>query len=64
MANFRTVNRRIVKHGLKIEVVRGDGYIWFEGAQIPSIYVHPVTTPTETVIELAQAEIDDFGAQS
>ena len=60
MANFRTVNRRIVTHNLNIEVVRGDGYIWFDGAEISSIYVHPVTTPTETVIQLAQAVIDSF----
>ena len=49
MANFRTVNRRIVTHGLSIN-----------GAEIPSIYVHPVTTPTETVIRLVQAEIDNI----
>jgi|TARA_R100000482_G_scaffold68616_1_gene25700 hypothetical protein len=60
MANFRTVNRRIVTHGLSIKVVRGDGYIYFDGAEIPSIYVHPVTTPTETVIRLVQAEIDNI----
>tara|TARA_Y100000004_G_C8627055_1_gene291298 strand:+ start:271 stop:405 length:135 start_codon:yes stop_codon:yes gene_type:complete len=40
--------------------VRGDGYIYFDGAEIPSIYVHPVTTPTETVIRLVQAEIDNI----
>lgn len=58
MANFRIVNQRIDTHGLNIEVVHGDGYIWFDGAEISSLYVHPVTTQTETVIKLAQKEID------
>lgn len=65
MANFKQVNRA-VKHkfpDLDIEVVRGEGYVYFSGDvgyEIHSIYTHPVSTSTEDVIRLVLEEIERY----
>ena len=57
MAIFRTVNKAIkTQTSLDIVAVRGAGYVYFDGAdgfdKIPSLYVHPVHTPTDEMIQL------------
>jgi hypothetical protein len=57
MANFQTLNHAIkAKINSDIVAVRGDGYVYFDGEdgfdQIPSLYVHPVNTPTDEMIRL------------
>ena len=52
MANLKKVNKTIkAATGLDIEVVRGDGYVYFDGedgfGKIDSVYAHPVTTTTD-----------------
>tara|TARA_R110000824_G_scaffold26638_1_gene91340 strand:+ start:192 stop:392 length:201 start_codon:yes stop_codon:yes gene_type:complete len=58
MANFAKVNRAIRASfpGLKIEAVRGYGYVYFVGEDADasdSICAHPVFTPTADVIRMA-----------
>ena len=62
MANFKKVNKTIkTTTGLDIEVVRGDGYVWFDGDdgfdKIESIYVNPVTTTTTDLVRICLEEI-------
>ena len=57
MANLRTEHKTIkTQTDLDIVAVRGDGYVYFDGAdgfdKIPSLYVNPVHTPTDEMIEL------------
>lgn len=58
MANFKQVNKAVNKAfpDLDIEVVRGDGYVYFSGAdafdKIDSIYSHPVSTSTDDMIRM------------
>lgn len=64
MANFKQVNVEIKKAfpALDIEVVRGEGYVYFTGEDgydtLESIYTHPVSTSTEDVIRLCIDEIE------
>ena len=65
MANFREVNRRVRQSfpTLGVEVVRGEGYVYFDGYDgwmIPSIYTHPVSTSTESVVNMCISEIKDW----
>lgn len=58
MANFRDVNRAIRARfpGLDIEVVRGDGYVYFagdDGWEIEMLCIYPHTTPTPDLIRHA-----------
>ena len=52
MANFAAVNKALkaAYPALDIAVVRGDGYVYFDGddgfARINSIFVHPTCTST------------------
>ena len=72
MANLKKVNKTIkTTTGLDIEVVRGDGYVWFDGDdgfdKIDSVYAHPVTTTTDEMTRFCLAAIhgvyfDLFGA--
>tara|TARA_R110000824_G_scaffold39657_1_gene119686 strand:- start:975 stop:1178 length:204 start_codon:yes stop_codon:yes gene_type:complete len=63
MANIREVNIAVKKAfpALDIEVVRGDGYIYFDGDdgfdKIDSIYIHPVTADDDTLIDAAIHQI-------
>lgn len=57
MANFKEVNKAIAANtDLDIQARRGDGYVYFDGDdgwdKISSIYVHPVNTDTDVMIEL------------
>ncbi|MCH9712668.1 MAG: hypothetical protein K0U20_08610 [Proteobacteria bacterium] len=58
MANFKQVNEAIRDEfqDKDIEVVRGDGYVYFDGDdgfdKYSSIYVHPVSISTERLIEM------------
>lgn len=64
MANFSEVNKAIKQAypSLDIQAVRGNGYIYFDGEdgfdEIPSLYVHPTSTTTQTVIRLCLEEIE------
>lgn len=64
MANFRDVNKAVSKRfpDLDIEVVRGDGYVYFAGNgkyhEIDSIYTNPTTTSTEDVTRMAIESIE------
>jgi len=59
MANFAAVNRAVKAAfpQLDIEVVRGEGYVFFDGDdgfdKIDSIFVHPTSTPTSDLIRFA-----------
>lgn len=65
MANFKQVNKMVNRKfpHLDIEVVRGEGYVYFsgeDGYELRSIYTHPVSTSTEDVIRLAIEEIESY----
>ena len=60
MANMKEVNKAIqaAHPGLKIELVRADGYAYFSHAddtyeQLPSVMSHPPVTKTEDMIRMA-----------
>lgn len=59
MANFNQVNKAVRKAfpSLDIEVVRGDGYVYFSGEdafdKIDSIYSNPVSTGTDDLIRMS-----------
>lgn len=64
MARFNEVNREIKKAfpSLDIEVVRGEGYVYFTGDSayehdVESIMTHPVSTSTEDLIRMCKEEI-------
>jgi len=63
MANFKQVNKAVSKQfpELDVEVVRGDGYIYFAGKdgynKLDCIYTHPTVTTTEDVIRLCVEEV-------
>jgi len=65
MANFRTVNAALARAfpDLDVSVVRGDGYVYFDGddgyGKITSIYVHPPTVSTAMLIEWATTAIHE-----
>lgn len=64
MANFAAVNKAIKKAfpTLDIEAVRCKGYVYFDGDngfdKIESIYSHPTSTTTDTMIRLCLNEIN------
>ena len=72
MANLKKVNKTIkAMTGLDIEVVRGDGYVYFDGedgfGKIDSVYAHPVTTTTDEMTQFCLEAMhgvyfDIFGA--
>lgn len=63
MANFKAVNKavRALYPSLDIEVVRGDGYVYFSGGDgfglVSSVWAHPTSTSTEDLIELCHRAI-------
>lgn len=63
MASMKAVNKAIAESfpSLDIDAVRGDGYVYFDGAdgfdKIPSIYAHPPTTSTEAMISMCIGQI-------
>ncbi|MGX8249047.1 hypothetical protein [Escherichia coli] len=65
MANFAAVNKAIKKAfpTLDIEAVRCNGYVYFDGDdgfdRIQSIYSHPTSTTTETMIRLCIRQINE-----
>jgi len=66
MANFKIVNREIQRMlKLDIEVVRGEGYVYFEPAEIsgydiPSIYVNPTSISTSDLVQLVWNHLIDI----
>lgn len=71
MANIREVNKAIKSEfpALDIEVVRGEGYLYFDGDDgfdvVDSVYTHPTSTSTATAIRLCIASIRDvFGGEA
>ena len=58
MANFKQVNKAVrdAFPDKDLEVIRGEGYIYFDGDdgfdKYSSIYTHPTSTTTETVIRM------------
>lgn len=66
MANFKVVNKAIKKAfpNLDIEVVRGDGYVYFDSKDgldiVESIMTNPTTTNTDTLIRMCIENIEDF----
>lgn len=63
MANFKKVNQQVKSKfpGMDVEVVRGDGYVYFAGEyydKIDSIMTHPVSTSTDDLIRMAVEEIE------
>lgn len=65
MANFKMVNAQIKSKfpSLDIEVVRGDGYVYFDGKDgfdlIESIWSSPVSTSTEEMTRMAIENIQE-----
>ncbi|WOF81750.1 hypothetical protein P5704_028255 (plasmid) [Pseudomonas sp. FeN3W] len=63
MANFAAVNKAIKNAypTLDIQAVRGKGYVYFDGDdgfdKFKSIYSHPTSTTTDTMIRLCLNEI-------
>lgn len=65
MANMREVNKAIkaAHPELKVEAVRGDGYVYFDGEgfdEIPSIYSNPVGTSTSDMIRMCVEAVSEF----
>ena len=66
MANFKEVNKsiRAAYPALNIEVVRGKGYVYFDGqdafGKIESICVNPASTSTANMIKFAMVGIQVF----
>lgn len=67
MARFSEVNKAIKKEfpNLDIEVVRGEGYVYFTGESayeydVESIMTHPVSTSTEDLIRMCKEELKDL----
>lgn len=64
MANFATVNKAIKNAfpNLDIQAVRGKGYVYFDGDdgfdKIKSVYTHPTSTTTDTMVRLCVNEIN------
>ncbi|EKP0311709.1 hypothetical protein ACTG16_23380 [Aeromonas sp. 23P] len=64
MANFAAVNKAIKKAfpTLDIIAVRCNGYVYFDGddgfSKIQSIYLHPTSTTTDTMISLCISQIN------
>jgi hypothetical protein len=64
MANFAAVNKAIKEAfpALDIQAVRCKGYVYFDGDdgfdKLRSIYSHPTSTSTETMIRLCLIEIN------
>lgn len=65
MANMKTVNYHIKNHfpDLDIELVKGDGYFYFDGKdgfdKVNSIFSNPSTTSTSDITFMAISEIED-----
>lgn len=63
MANFAAVNKAIKKAypTLDIQAVRCNGYVFFDGEdgfdKVESVYVHPVSASTETIVRCCLREI-------
>lgn len=63
MANFKEVNKavKVAFPSLDIEVVRGQGYVYYCGAdgfdKINSLYAHPTSTTTASMIRMVLADI-------
>lgn len=66
MANLKITNRKIKARfpDLDIEVVRGDGYIYFDGNdgfdKIPSIMVNPTTIDTDSLVVMCIDDITNY----
>lgn len=65
MANMREVNKAIkaAHPELKVEAVRGDGYVYFDGEgfdEIPSIYSNPVGTSTADMIRMCVEAVSEY----
>lgn len=64
MANMKEVNKSLkAKYPhLDIQAFRGDCYVYFNLGvhDVDSLYVHPVTTSTESLIKLTLEHIHDF----
>lgn len=64
MANMKEVNKYIKTNypNLEIEAVRGDCYVYFvsKDHEIDSIYVHPLSTNTNTLADLVLEQIQDY----
>jgi hypothetical protein len=66
MANFAAVNKALkaAYPALDIEVVRGQGYVYFGGNdgfdKIDSIFVHPTCTSTEDLTRLVIEAAEDL----
>ena len=66
MANMRHVNQYIKTNfpDLKVEAVRGEGYVYFDGEddfdKIESIYVNPVSISTDDLMEIIMETLDEY----
>lgn len=65
MANFKQVNKAVKQQfpHLDIEVVRGEGYVYFsgeDGYNIDSIWTHPTSTNTEDMVRLVIDQIEYY----
>jgi hypothetical protein len=64
MANMAAVNRAVKTRfpNFDIQVIRGCGYVYFDGSdgfdKIQSIMTHPVCTSTEDVTRMAIEQIE------
>lgn len=64
MANMKEVNKYIKTNYPQWDITayRGDGYVYFVFGvhEIPSLYVHPVSTETNTLVDMVLAQIQDY----
>jgi hypothetical protein len=66
MANFAAVNKALKSAypALDIEVVRGEGYVYFDGDdgfdKIDSIFVHPTSTSTADLTRFVIESVSDL----
>ena len=65
MANMKAVNQYIKMNfpNLKVEAVRGEGYIYFDGDdgfdKIDSIYVNSVSISTSDLVDIVMETLDE-----
>lgn len=65
MANMTHVNQYIKANfpELDIEVVRGEGYVYFDGVdgfdKVESIYVHAPSVSTNDLVDMCMQQIQD-----
>lgn len=64
MLTIKAVNKAIAARGIKAEIVQGDGYLWFFGADVELAHTTSVSVCrlNHLTLERWMLELDDFVA--